>query len=222
MMSSAVEDNRETVLDDLPISKLRQYAKLQRVAIANTDSKEMIIEKIRAATKKFDVPKIKEAGERPEPGWARIMLHRDNNPKASNLPVVMDINGYKIGIPRGVEVDVPIKVVDHLRNLVEERAVPHPEDPNMFVMQKFHSFPFNVMDVNPGPDPRESEFQKQKARLHAPKAEFKRLFGYWPTKEMLMEAIKEGFIKLTPDDPTYLQAKATDLKAMRQARRDEE
>lgn len=193
----------EQELNAYDMAKLRKFASHNRVAFTRDMTKEEIIEAIKAKHKDRDVVLLAEAGAGPKPGWARILLHKDPTPGAGNRPVYIQVNGYKVTVPRGVEVDVPIKVVNVLNDAKELRKEEDPSEPynspkrwrNMLV----HSYPFQTLAVTPGPDPRPG-LEKSKAAKYGPRVAYRDKFGRWPQRAELLEAIKDGIIKLRPTD----------------------
>lgn len=137
----------------------------------------------------------------PQPGWARIVIHKDGRAGASNRPIYFSVNGYRITIPRGVEVDVPIKVVDGpLRDSLEMHIVEDPSEPmnssSRFKREMAPSYPYNELMRTPGEDPRPGDIESRRAKTK-PREDFRDKYGYWPSHIELKEAIKEGAIKLT-------------------------
>jgi hypothetical protein len=186
-------------LETYDIAKLRKFASYNRVAISREMSKSDIIAAIKAKTKDRDVVLLAEAGSMPAPGFARIILHRDPTPGAGNRPVYVHVNGYKCTIPRGVEVDVPIKVVNVLNDAKEMRKEEDPSQPynspSRWRNVAVHSYPFQTLSMTPGPDPRPG-LEKNKLAKYGPRVAFRDKFGRWPKRAELLEAIKDGIVKL--------------------------
>jgi hypothetical protein len=189
-------------LKDLDIGQLRKYATLNRVALTRDMNKQDIIDAIKTKAKDRDVLKIAEVGSAPKPGFARIILHRDPTPGASNRPIYVNANGYKCTVPRDIEVDVPIKVVHVLNDAKEQRKE---LDPDASMDERggrrertvwVHSYPFQLLAMTPGEDPRPSSSLKAKQAAYGPRVAFRDRFGRWPKRAELLEAIKDGLIKL--------------------------
>lgn len=209
-MSNETEfDEKEIVLEDYDIAQLRKYASLQRVAITKEMKKTEIIEAIKAKMKDRDTVHLAEVGSLPRPGFARIMLHRDPTPGSANRPVYVQVNSYKCTVPRGVEVDVPIKVLNVLNDSIETRKeedLSQPfNSPQRYRNIKVHSYPFQTIAITPGPDPRPDGAKQSN---YGPRFKFMKMFGRWPKRFELMEAIKDGLIKLEPLE----QLKASEFK----------
>lgn len=190
--------------DDMTIQQARKYASIYRIALPKDATKEDIIKMIKAKRQARDMALIVEDGNTgPKPGWARILIHRDPMPGASNNPVYIGANGYNVTVPRGVECDVPIKVVGVLNDSVEERLVQNPNaapgGTDSWEYKKVMCYPFQVVAMNPGPDPRPG-FERGKEAAMRPRMKFRELFGRWPSHAELLEAKKEGFLKLDMDD----------------------
>lgn len=197
------QEEDDVKLEDLSIAALRKYAALYRLTVAKTSTKEDIINIIKQKRNSQDMALIVDeetAGSGPKPGWSRIQLHRDPTPGAENHPLYVGCNGYNIAIPRGVDVDVPNKVVGVLNDATEQRLVENYSAPSgsaeRWSYQKQLSYPFSLIAMNPGPDPRPG-YEKGKAAAHRPREKFRELFGRWPTHGELLEAQKEGLIKVS-------------------------
>lgn len=188
-------------LESYTIEKLRKYATLNRVAFTSTMTEKEIIAAIKAKNKDRDFIKVAEAGSMPDPGFARIMLHRDPTPGAGNRPVYVHVNGYKCTVPRGVEVDVPHKVVNVLNDARETRKEEDLNEalnsPRRYRNTMVHSYPFQTIAITPGPDPRPG-LERGKAAKYGPRLDFAKRFGRWPKRSELLEAIKDGMVKLHP------------------------
>lgn len=185
--------------EEMTEEQLRKYADLMRVPVSNTMTVEELRKAIRAKQKDRQTVEIAETGSRPKPGWARIELLRDGSPGASNRPVYVNANGYRVTVPRGVDVDVPIKVV---RVLNDARSVKITEDPtkpynspSRWRREMLPSYPFQVKDIVEGPDPRPG-LEATKVAKQGPREEFRNKFGRYPRKGELLQAQKEGFVSI--------------------------
>lgn len=184
-------------IDSLDIAELRKLASTVYRIVVNRDmTAEDIRSAIRGKQKHTDYAQLSElVGNAPKPGYARILVHKDPTPGASNRPVPVAISGYRITVPRGVEVDVPIKVVGVLNDakistLVEDTSLPT-GDPNRFKFQVAHSYPFSVVSMTPGPDPKPG-FEASRAKAMAPRLKYHKKYGIWPKRDDLREAIRSG------------------------------
>lgn len=186
-------------LDAMNEQKLRQYADLMRVPVSKDMTRKEIIAAIKSKQRDRSTVEVAESGSRPKPGWARIEVLRDPSPGATNRPVYVNANGYKVTVPRGVDVDVPIKVVNVLNDSRSLKVSEDPEkpfnDPRRYRREFLHTYPFQVKDINHGPDPRPG-LERTKAAKFGPKAEFREKFGRYPRKGELLQAQKEGFVSL--------------------------
>lgn len=185
--------------ESMSLEKLRKYCSFYRIPIANSAERDDIIHAIKAKMKGKDLAMVAETSDRPLPGWARIEVHRDPTPGHANRPIYVAINGYRITIPRGTPVDVPIKIKDVLNDAKEWKLVENHDEPlnslRRYQRQAVLSYPYQLHDLNPGPDPRPG-YEKSKAAHYGPRFEFFEQFGRWPKKQELLDAQKEGFIKL--------------------------
>lgn len=190
---------------DMPIGKLREYAKHMRVALAKTATKEEIVEALERKLNGRTTAMLAGELDRVPPGHAKITVHEDPTPGASNLPIYINANGYVATIPRGVAVIVPMRVVRLLNdakvNRRKQTMVVGNDGREMFreTTVVASSYPYTVHDMNPGPEPLTShELAKQKAQR--PRKRYKDLFGHWPRPGELQRAIEKGLISLEDDE----------------------
>jgi hypothetical protein len=180
-------------LDTMNIAELRKTAKLYNVAL----SREMTADDIKAAIqrKKSKHNLVVEAvSDKPAPGRWRIIVHKTSEHGAAvgSRPVFVKVNGFAVNIPRNVPVDVPEKVVRVLESSVHFVPVEGADGHTRGEAQL--SYPFQVVDHTPGPDPVPG-YEKTKARMYARRVAFRDEFGYWPRNQaMLREAEEKGLI----------------------------
>lgn len=142
------------------------------------------------------LPVTSQSSDRPLPGWARIEIHKDASPHASNADVFAGVNGYTVLIKRGVKVDVPIKILrGSLMDAKSEvlRENPNEGDPDKrYSFEEVYQYPFTVYDINEGPDPRDT-YEKAVKRKMQPRVRFRDKNGYWPKPAELREwLMKQG------------------------------
>jgi len=199
MANTKNETSETRQLETMDEAQLRKYADLMRIPVSKDMTQKEVLNAIKARQKDRSTVEIAETGTRPKPGWARIEVLRDGSQGATNRPIYVNANGYKITVPRGVEVDVPIKVIAVLNDCRSIRVSEDPDkpfnDPRRFRREMLPSYPFQVKDINEGPDPRPG-LERTKAAKHGPREEFRTKFGRYPRKGELIQAQKEGFIKL--------------------------
>ena len=189
-------------LEDLSIQALRKFAALYRITLPRDATKDQIVEIIKEKQNSQDLARVvgPESNGMPGPGWARINIHTDPSPGASNQPVYVNCNGYVVTVPRGVDVEVPIKIIATLNDAAEKRLVENFQEPiesaKRWEYRTVLSYPFSVVAVTPGADPKPGAEAAKKA-AHAPREKFRQLFGRWPRGNEVLEAQKEGFIKLS-------------------------
>lgn len=185
-------------LDGLTIGELRKKAGIYRVPLSRDMTKDDIINAIRVKMAEGKYA-LEAQGDAPKPGFARIEVHLDGNPTASNRPVYVCVNGYSVLIPRGVKVDVPIKIVEALNNARSKRLRENPtvptSNPARFYFEEVANYPFNILGMTPGPDPR-GDLEKTKAAMFAPRKKFHEKFGFWPKDEDLKDALRDGRLTL--------------------------
>lgn len=190
---------------DMSIQDLRKYASHMRVAIPKTATKEDIIEALERKLDGRTMPELGGTGNTLKPGYARIRLQEDSTPGANNLPVYVNANGYQATIPRGVEVVVPMRVVRLLNdakvNRRRQTMVSGSDGIERFKESTVTvpSYPFQVLEMNPGPEPLTS-YEMGKKKNMGPRRRYRKLFGRWPKARDLTRAIEQGLIKLEDDE----------------------
>lgn len=182
------------------LPQLKKYCALFRLPVPNEATKEDLVELLKQRAQVKEMAVVAETSNRPAPGWCRIEVNRDPTPGHSNRPIYVAINGYRITIPRGTPVDVPIKIRDVLNDAREYKLVENQDEPlnstRRYMRQAVLSYPFQVLDINPGPDPRPG-YEQAKQAQYGPRKQFYDMFRRWPKRHELIEAQKEGLIKLT-------------------------
>jgi hypothetical protein len=135
---------------------------------------------------------------RPAPGWARIQIHKNPDPRASNTDVFVSVNNYQVQIKRGVPVDVPIKILRGSLMLSEMEVLRENESERdiekRFYWEKVPSYPYTVFDINEGPDPR-GQYEKTVTKKNKAKRQFKTDNGYWPKPAELRAYMLDNKIK---------------------------
>lgn len=182
-------------LESLSIGDLRKHASQNfGLKITRDHTKDDIITLIVGTVAKGNFAAVAE-GEI-KPGWARIKLS-DTNDYRSQFPVHVNANGYECKIPFGVEVDVPIRVLESLKNAVEYRIYQNEFHERA---QKFSdSYPFQIIGMVEGNDPRPGLELAREQKLK-PKRRFREEFGFWPTDKVLRDFIQSGMFKLSIAD----------------------
>jgi hypothetical protein len=175
-------------------AELRKKAATYRIQLTKDMTHEDILAQVRAkvASGKYALEAI---GDAPKPGYARVRVFNDPSPGASNRPVYVSVNGYAVLIPRETEVDVPIKIVEALGNARSSRLVENREAPvgsaSRFVFKEVQNYPFAIVSVSHGPDPR-GTYERAAAQKERPREAYREKFGYYPSEEELKEALRSG------------------------------
>lgn len=192
-------------LEEMDIGKLRAYAKTMRIALAKTDTKPEIIKAIQSKLAGKSLAEIADHTTQLRPGTARIRLLEDPKPGSSNYPAFVSVNGYAVTIPRGVDVIVPLNIVEILQNAVVNQrrqtmvAGPNGREEFRETTVKVPSYPFQILDIRHGESPK-SPLEKQKEKMMGPRRQFRDKFLYWPTRAELARAIEQGLIYLDSDE----------------------
>ncbi len=192
-MAVEIRDDSQS-LESSPISKLRQIAAAEGVPITRDMKAEMILHLIKES-RNSSIPKARLAiSDRPDPGWARIEIHRDPDPKAANSDVFAAVNGYQVLIQRGVKVDVPIKILRGSLQLAKNQVLREDtnkkfSDEGRYFLEEVYAYPFTVHDIHEGPDPRPGT-EAAAARKNAPRKQFHKEKGYWPRHQELRDWLR--------------------------------
>lgn len=192
----------EDPLMQLPLSELRARAlEVYKIPVTPEMRAQDIVEVIRRGKTKVESAFSTDTfGEQVPPGWSKIEIFKDPTPGATNIPVYFSQNGYKLTIPRGLDVLVPTKLVDGaMAGAITENRVLNKEKTRLtgqpvYEVQKMARFPFQVKIRREGADPRPVG-DSSRARRFEPRQRFHDLFGFWPSKEQLMQAIKDGAVR---------------------------
>lgn len=193
-----------TKFEDMPIGKLREYAKHMRVALAKTDTKGEIIDALNRKLRDRSMPELATSESAVKPGYAKIRLMQDPMPDAQNFPVYLNANGYACTIPRGVDVIVPMRVVRTLQDAQvtrKKQSVSSINGREQFSETEITSpsYPFQILEMVPGPDVLTS-LEKSKLRTIGPRRRYRAMFGRWPRPKDLTRAIEQGLIQLEDDE----------------------
>ncbi len=187
-------------LEDLPVGALRVRAKtIYNIPGAEELDKEDLLNAILRRQRGKEFALAAPEGDQIPAGYAKIELFKSSDPKASKRPQFVGVNGLNYMIPLGVPVCVPIKIYEVLNNAVE-KVIEEDSSTNASVNSQFkyserHRIPFRVYGITQGPDPKPRN-QRERVAKSAPREEYANLFGRYPTNSMLLEAVKDGVIKL--------------------------
>lgn len=184
-----------TNLEGLNINDLRKMASANYgLKLTREHTKEDIINTIIGQMSKGNFAAASD-GEL-KPGWARIKLSSTNDFRSA-FPVHVNANGFECKIPFGVEVDVPIRVLESLKNAVEFRVYQNEFGERA---QKYSdSYPFQIIGIVDGPDPRPGLEVAREQRLR-PRKRFVEQFGFYPTDKVFREFVQSGMFKLNAEE----------------------
>lgn len=182
-------------LESLGINELRKMASANYgLKLTRDHSKDDIINTIVGMSAKGNYAQSSD-GEL-QPGWARIKLASTNDYR-SQFPVHVNANGYECKIPFGVEVDVPIRVIESLKNAVEFHVYQNEFGERA---QKYSdSYPFAIIAICDGPDPRPGIEVARDAKQR-PRKRFREQFGYWPTDKVFRDFVQSGMFQLKAEE----------------------
>lgn len=198
-------------LESMTMSQLRHAAHaVYRVRIERNWSKSQIIDAIMRAAERREsmigVSPVPDTNDVIPPGKARIMILPDESKRNPREPVYVNINSHSFLIPRGVQVDVPVEVVEVLRNAVV-RGVDgvRPVDASYYNNSgdfadreafsntgdhDVYSYPFQLFGMNPLPGD-ESLLKERIPKEEVYRYKYAVLYNTWPTDEELREFMKD-------------------------------
>ena len=199
---STTESNN---IHDMDIGKLRAYAKMLRLALPKTATKDEYVKAIENKLAGKSLPEIADSATQLKPGTAKIRLLEDPKPGASNYPAFVSVNGAAYTIPRGVDVIVPLNIIEVLQNAVVNQrrqtmvSTGNGREEFRETTVKVPSYPFQILDIRHGESPK-SPLEKQKEKMMGPRKQFNTKFLYWPTRAELARAIEQGLISLHAEE----------------------
>jgi hypothetical protein len=193
--ASPVTGKEQTdAVDSLDIAALRKFASIMKIRASRDWSKEDYVAAIKAKQNSSELTTyVFDPTKAPAPGFTRIKIHRDPSPNHKNSSVHVGVNGYLVGVPRGIEVDIQTPMVEALANAVQIDVAmaqeANRENPGGVYKDELRmSYPFQILAYTPGGEfdnPNDSRAQHYKARL-----KFFKEFGAWPTEGELKELKK--------------------------------
>lgn len=125
----------------------------------------------------------------PAAGHARIIIH--NTQTGSNHPIPVSVNNYVCRIPRDVQVDVPIEVLEALSNSKTPIQVKDPkggldrEGKPKLVWKDVPSYPFQLVAITPGIACYPNGTRKVRpynTAKHDLKLKYREIYGRWPRR----------------------------------------
>lgn len=185
---------------EMTVGQLKEVAKHMRVAVDKNATAEEIIAALSKKQRGRTVADIAQKGSSLQPGYARIKLD-ETQTSNRQIPVYVFDNGLEYTIPRGVEVDVPIRIMNHLRNAkVKRRRQIDGEDgrPKTTFLDVLQ-YPFQVVDIAPGPEIK-TKREEAAERLIGPRRRYRDMFGRWPRPRDMSRAIEAGILKLNAEE----------------------
>lgn len=195
--SSTFETNEGMSLESMTIAKLREVARLSHIAYPRDATKEDLINLVRRKNQGRQIILPTDTSKKPQPGRYRVIIQKDPflGKKSGSAPVSLFCNGYRCDIPRGIAVDIPEKALRVLENTLSVQVVDDPDNSGRNKIEQRPTYNYQVLDFTPGPDPAPG-FEKLKEATYRPRERFWQLFGYWPSKSALRDAVKAGLIPM--------------------------
>lgn len=139
-------------LESASTVELRQYARDELGLSVPRGASDEAIKKLITDTDETQapVPKPVKVGKEPKLDQPRVKIHiMKLDGDTGNDDVYVGVNGKGYLIKRGEDVDVPVEVVEVLKNAVETRYHEQrdPDKPNKvaLVRRDVHSYPFSIV-----------------------------------------------------------------------------
>ena len=135
-------------LNEMSKAELVSYANLTYGLNVNSRlSKHDLVENIARASQKFAGNSSVEIDTKVlKPGFARIKVNKTETNKQGR-PVIVGLNGKQYSLPVGVEITVPLPLVEILNNAVQYQYEPDPARDNELVRREVHSYPFTTLEM---------------------------------------------------------------------------
>lgn len=186
--------------NEMTLGQLKEVAKHMRVAVNKDATPEEIIEALNKRQRNKVVADIAEKGTALKPGYARILI-AETLSSNRQVPVYVFDNGLDLTIPRGIEVDVPRRIVDLLRNAKVKRRkqVDGPDGRPVTTFMMVPQYPFELIDVAPGPEVK-TKRELAAEKLIGPRRRYREAFGRWPRPRDMTRAIEAGLLTLDKDE----------------------
>ena len=194
-----LKDFREA-LENLSIADLRSRAtKNFGLKLTREHTKQDIIDLIVSVASKQNFADAAEGSIRP--GYVRLKLQPIPGKAPAGFPVFLNCNGYSVFVPVDAVVDLPIKMIETLEHAEEIHQVRNEFGGYSDSMSL--SYPYQIIGRCEGPDPRPG-LEVARERKLAPKREFFKKYGYWPSDKVLMAAqassVRFNMFDITPDE----------------------
>lgn len=186
------ENGQLDALENLSIGDLRKVAKHLGIASQRDWTKEDYVNVIKHKQEQASHKFVFDTNLAPAPGFARIVVHRDPTPNHKNTPIHAGVNGRIYQIPRGIQVDVPLPVVEVLQNAVtvvtrQSQSESTDNPMGIYTDEPQLSYPFQIISFTPGEFTNKND---ARAANYARRYAFFKKFGRWPTSGELAEAMR--------------------------------
>ena len=133
-------------------------------------------------------------GTQPLPGYARVVIHKGAAGGSADLFAC--VNGFACLIRRGVEVDIPIKILRGSLMTAKQNIARYDEnerDPEKrFTEEEVYSYPFSVLAITEGRDPKHYQHETAQRKKKKNQKVFWKVNGYYPKPRELREWIAGG------------------------------
>lgn len=174
-------------LNSMDIGELRKTAAAYNITAQRTWKTEDYIRAIDGKRKTSAIVEVAEEGSAIPPGHARIkILATDEN----RHPVIANVNNYPVSVPRDVEVNIPLEVLEVLNNASRPRSkkvkdldAPGGTRWELYEQPTHH---IQVFGMTPGVAKYKNGKRKivpsmneEKYRL---REKFKEVYGKWPSR----------------------------------------
>jgi len=176
-------------LENMTMGEVRKQAStVHGIKALPQHTKLEIIDMICAHATRTDTVRLSNGAL--QPGYARVRLHQTEG--RSDADVLWNVNGQNFFVPMNKEVDVPIKLYEAIKAAQEDtfsqdksKRTDNLESNNDIQGTRRDSYPYSVIGIVPGPDPRPTPWEKSRDRALAEYEEFRKENEYWPSKEAL-------------------------------------
>lgn len=189
------EQDTKDAFEGVDIAQLRKVAKTLGITSQRDWGKVDYIAAIQAKQEALNVEIAMGDSSAPKPGFARVLVHRDPTPGHKNTPIHVGVNGWIFQVPRGIEVDLPIMVINGLKDAITLVTRPKGEDQRgreIYGEEAQLSYPFQIVAITPGVNVNRND---ARSVTYERRETFWKKFGRWPTQGELDEAMKHKIRK---------------------------
>lgn len=192
-----------SILDDLRVKAGSLGIPVSKTM--NTQTLQKLIDNYEGNNAQKHVDRFDDiTGDRPKPGYARVIIHKNPDPRAANTDWWGSVNGFAVQVRRGEEVDIPIKILRSSlmltkMTILRDRGDDWAGSADRYYEDEVYDTPFTVLMITEGQDPKHYHYENNQKKKNSNRVEFHREHGFWPKPQMLREWVAAGKPKKDKD-----------------------